>query len=203
MLLQDSSCRPWVQEGLRRRARGLQGPNPAPSSREDRGAARRSPERRGRRPTCPARAWRPRSSGSLRNVTGRECLFVSVIDVVRSLEQRTRSELWVLLTFSGTLGIFFNYGSICWFGKDIQLSLFIAYLTLLNLTYVMLLELRSTSPYKGTLRPSTPAPAGEAQILSDTIEINYKYLVKNLPDATNEKLDVPGFAGLPTGLIST
>ena len=75
--------------------------------------------------------------------------------------------------------------------------------TLLNLTDVILLELRSPSPYEGTLRPSTPAPAGEAQILSDTIDINYKYLVKNLPDVTNEKLDVPGYAGLPKGLICT
>ena len=43
-------------------------------------------------------------------------------------------------------GIFFNYGSIWWLEKEMHLDLFIAYLTQLNLTHVILLELCSQCP---------------------------------------------------------
>ena len=51
------------------------------------------------------------------------------------------------------------------------LNHFFAYLTLLTLTYVILMELCSLSP-------SIPTPAGEAQILQDINDKSSKYLVK-------------------------
>ena len=79
------------------------------------------------------------------------------------------------------MGIFYNYASICWFGKDIQENHFISYQTYINLNYILLQALCSLSP------SSTPATAREAQNFPDITDKSNEYMVKNLKGTTKSQ----------------
>ena len=80
------------------------------------------------------------------------------MDLLRGWRQE-----WALMTVSGSLGIFLELclRLLIWEGYTVE-----PFYCPPNLTYVILLELCSLSPNKKALPPSTPAPAGEAQIFA-------------------------------------
>ena len=84
-------------------------------------------------------------------------------------------------TFSGALGMFLQLGKHLVISEGNAVETFITYLTLLNITNVILLQPCSLSPFKGTLPPfNPPTAAGEAQSL---LEIQYEislFLVKKI-----------------------